>query len=228
MAPFICRGWGVWQGPGCRSTTPQLVKRFLSFLRMAGQESSAGKIITCTHAAHLLKHSRVRREKRQRCFAPRDRKFRMWRFLKAKSSRPGLNNPSKKKTFKTTDEWRWGATVKSARKTTLLQIAKISEQSEETGRAARKQELISQQNTSCTRCRPVISLLPLLIYFLTSAARPLQPKLNPREGRGGGGQRGRKQEMREEGGEVVLTLSSILLHIVIIFIFCPPSIMQGY
>lgn len=226
MAPFICRGWGVWQGPGCRSTTPQLVKRFLSFLRMAGQENSAGKIITCTHAEHLLKHSRVRREKRQRCFAPRDRKFRMWRFLKAKSSRPGMNNSSKMKKFKTTDEWRWSATVK---RRLLLQIAKISEQSEETDRAARKQELISQQNTICTRCRPVISLLPLLIYFLTSAARPLQPKLNPREGRGGGGQRGRKQEMREEGGEVVLTLSSILLHIVIIFIFfVPPSIIQGY
>lgn len=59
--------------------------------------------------------------------------------------------------------------------------------------AARKQELISQQNTICRRCRPVISLLPLLIYFLTSAASTAKTKHPPRLQRGarvvGGGSR---------------------------------------
>lgn len=67
---------------------------------------------------------------------------------------------------------------------------------------------------------------PNLLPNLCSSASTAKTK--PQRGARGGGQRGRKQEMREEGGEVVLTLSSILLHIVIIFIFCPPSIIQGY
>lgn len=55
----------------------------------------------------------------------------------------------------------------------------------ETGGAAEKQGLISQQNMICARCRPVISSLPLLIYFLTSKVLLLQPEQNPREeGRG--------------------------------------------
>lgn len=64
--------------------------------------------------------------------------------------------------------------------------------------------LISQQNMICMRCRPVISPLLLLIYLLTSAVLLLQPERNPWEEREGG------PEIREEGGESVLTLPSIM------------------
>lgn len=118
IVPFIC--WGVWQGAGCASTTPQLVKRFLSFLKMAGQENSGLGRQNYHVRAHLLDHSWLHQEKKA-FFSKGKLNFKCFFFFFQSQK---VQDWVEIKNLKTSNEREWSTNVSGMRKTVMLQIAK--------------------------------------------------------------------------------------------------------